>query len=79
MVDATGMQRALLPKVKNDIIVPCIEYQVKSKKFPWDDFYIKPYPGLSGYLWYLPSAGMGWPTSGPERFTAVTRERSRRC
>ncbi len=54
VVDATGMQRALLPKVKNDIIVPCIEYQVKSKKFPWDDFYIKPYPGLSGYLWYFP-------------------------
>ena len=54
VVDATGMQRALLPRVKNDMIVPCIEYQVRSDKFPWDDFYIKPYPGLTGYLWYFP-------------------------
>lgn len=54
VVDATGMQRALLPKIKDDIIVPCVEYQVKSDKFPWDDFYIKPYHGLTGYLWYFP-------------------------
>ncbi len=54
VVDATGMQRALLPKIEGDILVPCLEYQVKSKNFPWDDFYIKPYPGLTGYLWYFP-------------------------
>jgi flavin-dependent dehydrogenase len=54
VVDATGMQRALLPKVKDDIIVPCLEYQVKSDKIPWKDFYIKPYHGLTGYLWYFP-------------------------
>jgi flavin-dependent dehydrogenase len=54
VVDATGMHRSLLPKVKNDLLVPCIEYQVRSSKIPWDDFYIKPYPGLSGYLWYFP-------------------------
>ena len=54
VVDATGVHRSLLPKVKNDMLVPCVEYQVRSKKLPWDDFYIKPYPGLTGYFWYFP-------------------------
>jgi flavin-dependent dehydrogenase len=54
VVDATGFYRALLPKIQNDLVVPCVEYQVKSKAFPWDDFYIKPYPGMTGYLWFFP-------------------------
>lgn len=54
VIDATGMHRSLLPRIKDDMLVPCVEYQVRSKKFPWDDFYIKPYRGLSGYLWYFP-------------------------
>jgi flavin-dependent dehydrogenase len=54
VVDATGMPRSLLPKIPGDIIVPCVEYQVKSTKFPWDDFYIKPYKNMSGYLWFFP-------------------------
>lgn len=54
VVDATGMHRSLLPKVKNDIVVPCVEYQVRSDKLPWDDFYIRPYRGLTGYFWYFP-------------------------
>ena len=54
VVDATAIQRALLPKVKDDILVPCLEYQVKSSKLPWDDFYIKPYRGMRGYFWFFP-------------------------
>lgn len=54
VVDATGLQRPLLPKIQNDILAPCVEYQVKSSKLPYDDFYIKPYPGLTGYFWYFP-------------------------
>jgi flavin-dependent dehydrogenase len=54
VVDATGMHRSLLPKVHDDHLVPCVEYQVKSSKLPYDDFYIRPYPGLSGYFWYFP-------------------------
>jgi len=54
VVDATGMQRSLLPKVHKDYLVPCVEYQVRSSKLPYDDFYIRPYPGLSGYFWYFP-------------------------
>lgn len=54
VVDATGMQRALLPKVKEDLLIPSLEYQVKSKELPYDDFVIRPYPGLTGYWWSFP-------------------------
>lgn len=54
IVDATGFHRSLLPKIKNDIVIPSVEYQVKSNELPYDDFVIKPYPGLSGYWWYFP-------------------------
>lgn len=54
VVDATGMQRSLLPKIEKDLLVPCLEYEVRSKKLPWDDFYIRPYRGMRGYFWYFP-------------------------
>lgn len=54
VVDATGLQRSLLPKVHEDILIPSLEYQVKSKELPYDDFVIKPYPGITGYWWYFP-------------------------
>jgi flavin-dependent dehydrogenase len=54
VVDATGLHRALLPKVKEDLVIPSLEYQVKSKELPYDDFVIRPYPGLTGYWWYFP-------------------------
>jgi flavin-dependent dehydrogenase len=54
VVDATGVQRSLLPKLKEDLVVPSLEYQVKSKELPYDDFVIRPYPGLLGYWWYFP-------------------------
>jgi len=54
VVDATGMPRSLLPKIKDDLLVPCLEYEVRSSKLPWDDFYIRPYRGMRGYFWYFP-------------------------
>jgi len=54
IVDSTGIQRSLLPKLKEDLVVPCLEYQVRSKELPYDDFVIRPYPGLLGYWWYFP-------------------------
>jgi flavin-dependent dehydrogenase len=54
VLDATGLHRSLLPKVKEDLLIPSLEYQVKSKELPYDDFVIKPYPGLTGYWWYFP-------------------------
>jgi flavin-dependent dehydrogenase len=54
VVDATGLHRSLLPKLKEDIVIPSLEYQVKSKDLPYDDFVIRPYPGATGYWWYFP-------------------------
>ena len=54
VVDATGLHRSLLPKVKDDLVIPSFEIQVKSKELPYDDFVIRPYPGLTGYWWYFP-------------------------
>ena len=54
VVDATGLHRSLLPKVQDDILIPSLEYQVKSKELPYEDFYIKPYSNITGYWWYFP-------------------------
>jgi flavin-dependent dehydrogenase len=54
VVDATGLHRSLLPKVEDDLVIPSLEFQVKSKELPYDDFVIRPYPGLTGYWWYFP-------------------------
>ncbi len=53
-IDATGMPRPLLPKIKGDVFVPCVQLKVKYRNPPFDDFYIKPFNGLSGYFWYFP-------------------------
>ncbi len=53
VVDATGFHRSLMPKLQHDASIPCFEVEVEGK-FPWDDFYIKPYPSLTGYFWYFP-------------------------
>jgi flavin-dependent dehydrogenase len=54
VVDATGLHRSLLPRVTNDILIPSLEYQVKSRDLPYDDFVIRPYPGITGYWWHFP-------------------------
>lgn len=55
VVDATSLQRALLPRIGEQILVPCVEYMVKyNGKVPYQDFYIKPFPSNSGYFWYFP-------------------------
>jgi hypothetical protein len=53
VIDATGFHRSMMPKLQHDAAIPCFEVEVEGK-FPWDDFYIRPYPGLSGYFWYFP-------------------------
>jgi len=54
VIDATGFNRALLPKIKKDYFIPTVEYRVKFREPPYDDFYIRPIDKLSGYLWYFP-------------------------
>ncbi len=68
VVDATGLHRTLLPKLKEDIVIPSLEYQVRSKDLPYDDFVIKPYPGITGYWWYfLLGDGMAYVGAGDLR------------
>lgn len=55
VVDCTGFHRSYLPKIKNDFYLPTYEYKVEyDNGVPFDDFYIRPFPGMSGYFWYFP-------------------------
>jgi flavin-dependent dehydrogenase len=54
VLDATGLARPLLPRIAEDTLIPCVQYKVKFADPPFDDFYIKPFSGLSGYFWYFP-------------------------
>ncbi|MDX1596010.1 MAG: NAD(P)/FAD-dependent oxidoreductase [Nitrosopumilaceae archaeon] len=55
IVDCTGFHRVYLPKLEKDFFLPTYEYKVQYEKgVPYDDFYIEPFPGMSGYFWYFP-------------------------
>ena len=55
IVDCTGFSRMYLPKLKKDFFLPTYEYKVEYEDaVPFDDFYIEPFPGMSGYFWYFP-------------------------
>lgn len=55
IVDCTGFHRAYLPRLKSDFFLPTYEYKVEyDNGVPYDDFYIEPFPGMSGYFWYFP-------------------------
>jgi len=44
-----------LPKLEKDFFLPTYEYKIEYQdKVPFDDFLIKPFPGMSGYFWYFP-------------------------
>jgi flavin-dependent dehydrogenase len=36
--------------------IPCVQYKVRYQpgKEPFDDFYLKTFPSMSGYFWYFP-------------------------
>ncbi len=54
VIDSTGFNRALLPKPRNELWIPTIQYKVKYDKLPFDDFMLKPFPKMRGYFWYFP-------------------------
>ncbi|MDT7879048.1 MAG: NAD(P)/FAD-dependent oxidoreductase [Candidatus Caldarchaeales archaeon] len=54
IVDATGFHRVLLPRIRRDYYIPTTEYLVRFRDPPFDDFYLKPFYKLAGYLWYFP-------------------------
>ncbi|HEX7033145.1 MAG TPA: NAD(P)/FAD-dependent oxidoreductase [Nitrososphaera sp.] len=56
IIDATGFHRNYLPRVANELWIPCVQYKVKyaPSKEPYDDFYLRSFPSMSGYFWYFP-------------------------
>lgn len=55
VVDCTGFHRAYLPRLKEDFFLPTYEYKVEyDGGVPYDDFYIEPFEGMTGYFWYFP-------------------------
>jgi flavin-dependent dehydrogenase len=56
IIDSTGFHRNYLPKLENDTWIPCTQYKVKYDigKTPFDDFYLKAFPSMTGYFWYFP-------------------------
>lgn len=55
IIDCTSLHRAFLPKIKEDLWIPCVEYKLDyGSKVPFEDFFIRPFNQLSGYFWYFP-------------------------
>ncbi len=56
IIDSTGFHRNYLPKPTREMWIPCVQYKVKydSDKIPYDDFYLKAFPSMTGYFWYFP-------------------------
>lgn len=56
IVDATGFHRNYLPKLSNELWIPCVQYKVRYAlgKEPFDDFYLRSFPSMSGYFWFFP-------------------------
>jgi flavin-dependent dehydrogenase len=56
IVDCTGFHRNYLPRPNTQVWIPCVQYKVKYEngKTPFDDFYLKAFPSMTGYFWYFP-------------------------
>jgi len=56
IIDATGFHRNYLPRLQNEMWIPCVQYKVRYEqgKEPFDDFYLKAFPAMTGYFWYFP-------------------------
>lgn len=56
IIDATGFHRNYLPRLPNELWIPCVQYKVRyaAGKEPFDDFYLRSFPSMSGYFWYFP-------------------------
>jgi len=55
ILDCTGFHRVYLPKLEKDFFLPTYEYKVQYENgVPYDDFFIRPFKGMTGYFWYFP-------------------------
>ncbi len=53
VIDCTGLHRTLLPKSKDDFLIPAYEYLLENVH-GIDEFYVIGYKGAKGYFWYFP-------------------------
>ena len=69
IIDSTGFHRNYLPRVGNEMWIPCVQYKVRYQpgKEPYDDFYLRAFPAMSGYFWYFP-LGSGYAHVGAGDF-----------
>jgi hypothetical protein len=64
VLDCTGIHRSLLPKSREDFIIPAYEYLVENIESD-DEFYVIGYKGARGYFWYFPlEKGKGFVGAG---------------
>jgi len=59
IVDATGVHRAVIGPAERgtDLVLPAYQLTVRYRE-PWlDEFYVRPFPRYSGYLWQFPLGG----------------------
>jgi flavin-dependent dehydrogenase len=64
VIDCTGLHRTLLPKSKQDFIIPAYEYLVENIQ-GIEEFYVIGYKCARGYFWYFPlKNGMGYVGAG---------------
>ena len=56
-IDATGVYRRLLPQLKQDLLLPTIQYKVRFSEMPYDDFFVSIFKNYGGYLWFFPLGG----------------------
>jgi len=56
IVDATGVHRSVIGPAEDgaDLVLPAYQLLVRYRNPPMDDFYVKPFPRYTGYLWYFP-------------------------
>ena len=53
VLDCTGLHRTLLPRSKEDFLIPAYEYLVEGVE-GIEEFYVIGYKGAKGYFWYFP-------------------------
>ena len=64
VLDCTGLHRSLLPRSKDDFIIPAYEYLLENVVGE-DEFYVIGYRGARGYFWYFPlEQGRGYMGAG---------------
>lgn len=64
VLDCTGLHRTLLPKSKEDFLIPAYEYLLEGVRGE-DEFYTLGYKGAKGYFWYFPLGdGRGYMGAG---------------